>query len=430
MKQINKANCDHSGIIRLGENCWVECKSGYCNSIANTLVEKDGQSGKRLTATSDEYLGNFKSIILTCQADSNFDEYGIFRHNTYNSQARTCELLDIDILLFTNYEYITDNDETKLLSMIQYLTQHKSVDWNENYKYEELNSMTRIETLIHQKLLMMGSAALQSMIAHVFDNFKNDIDFSYVNAAGKNYFHLLAEIGGLNEILDIFGMKLDPSVIDINLRSNVEQWTPLMSAASECSRDSLGRILKLYSDRIDINEQDVNGNTVLHLASKYCDKHNLIPKIYEYYPDSTILNDNGESSLYLALVNWHEQQTMNDLISFGADVNFIYAPSEKSLIEIAAENDWNVELNILIGSKKVKPELVETALLNIGLTHSNGLKLAEAWLSTQSDTLSQAASKGNTATILAHIAKGQSCNKQDNPVIFPLYRLFFLCVNS
>lgn len=426
MKQIDKANCDHNGVIRLGENCEVECQSGYANSIMNTLVEKDGKSGKRLASSTEAFLGTDKTIKLTCQEDSNFDEYGLFKHNTYDSQSRTCQLLDIDIFLFTNYESITANDESKLQNDIAYLTQHQSVDWNQNYKYEELISRTRIETLIHQKFLMMGSTGLQLMIAHVFDNFKDDIDFSYANSEGKNYLHLLAEIGGMDEILKIFEMKLDSSIIDINLRSTVEQRTPLMSAASECKRDSLGRILKLYGSQIDIDQQDANGNTVLHLASKYCDEYNFIPLIVEHYPDSDILNDNGESPLYLALTNWHELFTMNDLISFGADVNFIYAPTGKSLVEIATENDWNTELNILIQSEKVKSELVAEALLNVGLTHSTGLKLGEAWLNIQIDTLPQAASKGDTATILAYIAKGEPCSKQNNLDVFPLYRMVFL----
>jgi hypothetical protein len=85
------------------------------------------------------------------------------------------------------------------------------------------------------------------------------------------------------------------------------------------SEDNIKNIKNLIGSGADVNAQNQNGNTALHLAV-YNNNEETAKSLIEFGADVNAQNQNGNTALHLAVYN-NNKETAKSLIEFGADVN-------------------------------------------------------------------------------------------------------------
>ncbi|GFS27248.1 ankyrin repeat protein [Elysia marginata] len=123
---------------------------------------------------------------------------------------------------------------------------------------------------------------------------------------------------------------------DVN-HINLLTVTPLMIAARFC----LANVLKVFlSSKPNVNAQDINGNTALHVAVHYLDNNNeKIKTLVSHGAKVNVVNGDYESPLLLAIKH-RDTNLVKCLLSLGANLDFKDSPYERQM--------WNVELDELL----------------------------------------------------------------------------------
>jgi ankyrin repeat protein len=80
----------------------------------------------------------------------------------------------------------------------------------------------------------------------------------------------------------------------------------------------------LLHRKMDPNDQDIDGNTPLHLVSdlRLCNRISILTKLMEYHADVNIKNNRGETPLYNAILD-SDVASVKFLLDFGADPHII-----------------------------------------------------------------------------------------------------------
>ena len=150
------------------------------------------------------------------------------------------------------------------------------------------------------------------------DNMKTLIQYgANINARDSNGSTLLHYASGCSkqEIVE-FLLKLNQ--ISVNATNN-NQTTPLMLACLDGGRLDNMKTLKQYG--ADINARDINGLTLLHLASRYSKQEivEFLLKLNQISVNAT--NNNQATPLMFACFNGGRLDNMKTLIQYGADIN-------------------------------------------------------------------------------------------------------------
>ncbi|EFA78151.1 ankyrin repeat-containing protein [Heterostelium album PN500] len=117
---------------------------------------------------------------------------------------------------------------------------------------------------------------------------------------------------------------------------NMDQ-TPLCAALRQGSFDIVKDILYFYqTNKMDINQQDKNGYTPLHVAASYCDDQILMLLLHfegiNKGVNVNLQNKNGETPLHKSIFNNSVRLLMvNFLLEAGAEVNVLNSRGESPL---------------------------------------------------------------------------------------------------
>lgn len=134
-----------------------------------------------------------------------------------------------------------------------------------------------------------------------FSFIENDITTKNINQTDANDQSLLyiAATKGLSEIID----KLIELGADINAEINDKKWTVLHLLADNWNTDnektSFEALKLLLEKGADINKQNIDGETCLHIACKNTNS-GIIPKLHELNVDLKIQNSAGKTALHIA----------------------------------------------------------------------------------------------------------------------------------
>ncbi|HFJ9612664.1 TPA: ankyrin repeat domain-containing protein [Stenotrophomonas maltophilia] len=153
------------------------------------------------------------------------------------------------------------------------------------------------------------------------DSIENIPDLNVLNEKGNSLMHIAAYHGQ-----ELVLRELADAGADINVRNKKEGWPPLHCAIYN---NSFGCVNALVSMGADVNAQDVDGDTALHIAAAY----SIIPvaeMILKAGGDATARNNHGQVPAYI---------TQDPLIFEKLSQAFNEQTGEKIMREIKACQD-------------------------------------------------------------------------------------------
>ncbi len=128
----------------------------------------------------------------------------------------------------------------------------------------------------------------------------------------------------------------------------------LKAATNGNNEDGIKNIINLVYSGADVNVQNKNGDTALHLAT---DNENteIIKKLIEAGADVNVQNKNGDTALHLAIDN-KNTEIIKKLIEAGADVN-VQNKNGDTALHLATDNE-NTEIIKILIEAKADPSLI------------------------------------------------------------------------
>ncbi|XP_067012711.1 ankyrin repeat and SAM domain-containing protein 3 isoform X2 [Anabrus simplex] len=142
--------------------------------------------------------------------------------------------------------------------------------------------------------------------------------------------HMAASLGDIPHVLSL--MRSDQvSYNEIN-GPNRSGWTPLMYACSGQHEDMATLLLEVG---VDANRPGKNGLTALMVAARGCNMMILVLLLNVAHVDAR--DDNGWTALFHA-VDMEQEQSMQWLITYGANVNAMEPSTGRTILMLAAKS--------------------------------------------------------------------------------------------
>ena len=105
----------------------------------------------------------------------------------------------------------------------------------------------------------------------------------------------------------------------------------------------------LLKSKIDLNIQDFEGNTALHLADYDYPSHNMSTRkvLMELGADPNIQNSDGNTVLHLAMINFTFTDNVREMLEYGADPNIQNSDGDTAL-HLAVRENHSRQINLLM----------------------------------------------------------------------------------
>lgn len=186
-----------------------------------------------------------------------------------------------------------------------------------------------LQTAIEQKNFKLAELIIKNNYDLESKGFDGETALLYLSKLGYlEFIKILIEKGANINVRD----NDNKSLLHYSIKNSYELTEYILSKNPDYTNLELPHLV--YNDKkmlsflikagVDINEVDDDGNTCLHLAlkSNYANYNSNVDNICTFNPDYTIVNDFGESPLYLAY-EMNNKSYFNKFLTTNIDVNTI-----------------------------------------------------------------------------------------------------------